>query len=64
VTTTATKIAARMTERVVYGGRVENNVISYKDDYFNFKQKEIQSKSKFGSILSCLLSPCRYNSPV
>jgi len=40
-----------MVERVVYGGPVKNNVISDKNDYFNFKQKGIQSKSNFGIVL-------------
>jgi hypothetical protein len=34
----ATKIATRMTERVVYGGIVKNNDMPDKDEYFNFKQ--------------------------
>ncbi len=36
-----------MAERVVYGGWVKNNDIPDKDDYLNFKQKAIQSTSKF-----------------
>jgi len=49
--TTITKIATQIVESVVYGGLVENDVIPDKDDYFNFKQRAIQSKSEFGSIL-------------
>ena len=33
-----------MTERVLYGGWVKNDDIPDKDDYFNVKQKAIQSK--------------------
>ena len=32
-----------MTERVLYGGWVKNDDIPDKDDYFNVKQKAIQS---------------------